>query len=211
MLDGFLKNLFEGLLLSGGMTAMSPPPLTPETGPDAITLRYQQELGGQLKAAMQGGGPVAAIGICKELAPAIATRLSQETGWQVRRIGTRVRNPELGLPDAWEQERLAEFASRMAAGESPEALGLRATVEEADGRVERYLRAIPTQAACLACHGDPADQPEALRAALAHHYPHDGATGYQLGELRGAFSLKRAVPDTVRESLPLPPGSGAHH
>lgn len=118
----------------------------------------------------------------------------------MRRIGTRVRNPELGLPDAWEQERLAEFASRMAAGERPEALGLRATVEDAQGRVERYLRAIPTQAACLACHGDPAAQPEALRAALAHHYPHDGAIGYQLGELRGAFSLKRGIRNGVAES-----------
>lgn len=204
MLDDFLQNLLEALLLSGGMAAMSPLPLTPDTHPDAIILRYQQELDGQLRAAMQAGGPVAAIGIHKESAPAIAERLSQETGWQVGRTGTRVGNPELGLPDAWEQERLAEFASRRAAGESPGALGLRATVEKAGGRVERYLRAIPTQAACLACHGDPADQPEALRAALAHHYPHDGATGYQLGELRGVFSLKRAVPDTVSESLPLP-------
>ncbi|MES0873650.1 Tll0287-like domain-containing protein [Sinimarinibacterium thermocellulolyticum] len=203
MWDGFLRNLFEGLLLSGDMAWLSPPPLTPATDPQAITIRYQQELGGQLKAAMQAGGPAAAISICKDLAPAIATRLSQETGWQVRRIGTRARNTALGVPDAWEQERLAEFALRLAQGEAVETLSLRVTVEAPQGRFERYLRAIPTQASCLACHGDPAGQPETLRAALASHYPDDTATGYRLGELRGAFSLSRIASD--RATVPRQP------
>jgi hypothetical protein len=40
---------------------------------------------------------------------------------------------------------------------------------------------------CLSCHG-PVDtlDPE-LREALAQRFPDDEATGYQLGELRGAY------------------------
>jgi hypothetical protein len=44
---------------------------------------------------------------------------------------------------------------------------------------------------CLVCHGEAEAQPAALREALASAYPHDRATGYAVGDLRGAFSLKR--------------------
>lgn len=41
---------------------------------------------------------------------------------------------------------------------------------------------------------EPPAAAKALRAALKADYPHDTATGYKIGELRGAFSLKRAAP-----------------
>lgn len=43
-------------------------------------------------------------------------RLSRERGWRVTRVGTRVRNPLLGKPDAWEQQVLAGFTERAAKG-----------------------------------------------------------------------------------------------
>ena len=49
------------------------------------------------------------------------------------------------------------------------------------------MRAIPTEALCLTCHGETL-APE-LAAAIAREYPNDQATGFKLGELRGAFRV----------------------
>jgi hypothetical protein len=170
--------------------ALAEPP-SPAAEAEALTARFQQELQAKLQAALASGGPVAAIAVCKDEAPAIASRLSRESGWQVRRIGTRVRNPMTGLPDAWEQQQLAECERAPAAGTDPAALARYAEIEEPWGLAQRYMRPIPVAPPCLACHGDPAQQPAELRAALSREYPHDAATGYAPGALRGAFSLKR--------------------
>lgn len=174
-----------------GAVADEPPPAAVEA--QALAARFQQELGGRLQAAMAAGGPVNAVGVCKDEAPAIAARLSRESGWQLKRVGTRVRNPQSGVPDAWEQAQLADFAQRLAAGEKPEALRRYSVVDEPGGRYERYVAAIAVAPPCLACHGDVTTQSEALRSALRTAYPHDAATGYRAGDLRGAFSLKRAL------------------
>lgn len=152
------------------------------------------ELKAALEAEMAKGKPAEAIGVCSNLAPSIAGRLSRESGWQVRRVGTRVRNPLLGLPDAWEQSALDEFLARAKAGESLDDMTRAEIVEEPSGRYLRFARAIPVGAPCLACHGSPATMAEPLKAALAATYPHDRATGYSAGELRGAVTVKAPLP-----------------
>lgn len=184
---------FSLLVLSATVPlASGAPPAAAEA--QAVASRFQQELGSKLKAAMAEGGPENAVRVCKDEAPAIAARLSRETGWQVRRVGTRVRNPQSGLPDAWEQVQLADFQRRLSAGETADTLRRFSTVDEPAGPHQRLVSAITVAPMCLACHGDTSAQSEALRAALEADYPNDAATGYQAGELRGAFSLKRAVP-----------------
>ena len=61
---------------------------------------FVKELGAAMTREMAKGGPTEAIKVCVELAPEIAGRLSREQGWRVTRVGTRVRNPLLGMPDA---------------------------------------------------------------------------------------------------------------
>lgn len=206
--------LFGCLALAGCAATAAPPPLprpaataaAPQTSsvPQAvidqaagIANRFGAELMGKLQAAMAQGGPVAAVDICQVEAPLIASRLSRETGWQVHRVGTRVRNPHAGQPDAWEQFALQELDRRVRAGEPPDQLVIATTVREPQGDAHRYLRAIVTGPLCLACHGAPDQQSPELRAALAKAYPHDAATGYALGELRGAFSLRRPASAAV--------------
>jgi len=155
-----------------------------------IVKQFAGALQGELKTAMRDGGPVNALHVCRDVAPAIATKLARESGWQVRRVSLRVRNPALGMPDAWEQAQLQAFAGQMQAGASVP-LTRFAYVDEPAGRATRYMQAIPTQGMCLACHGAVEQQPAELRAALEELYPHDQATGYRVGQLRGAFSLKR--------------------
>lgn len=149
-----------------------------------------QQLGSELKAelgrAMAEGGPVAAIGVCRERAPAIAARLSAESGARVGRTALRVRNPA-NAPDELERAVLAQFAAELHSGkfEGP----LEAAFEiNRGGQVERrYMCAIPTEAICMTCHGSSLT-PD-LAAAISRQYPADQATGFEPGQLRGAFSV----------------------
>jgi hypothetical protein len=144
------------------------------------------ELKGELGRAISAGGPVAAVSVCKTRAPEIAARLSAESGAVVGRTALRVRNP-VNAPDDLQRAVLEQFSVELASGkfEGP----LEAAFEiNRGGQVERrYMRAIPTDALCLACHGSVL-APE-LAAVIKRDYPHDQATGFEQGQLRGAFSV----------------------
>ena len=160
-------------------------------------MTFAKELSGALKAELEKGGPASAIGVCSDIAPAIANRISLEKGWKVTRIGTRVRNPMIGTPDAWEQQVLAEFQARAAKGESYKKMSYGEVVAEPGGRYFRFMKAIPVQAVCGACHGKAEHIAEQVRAALSERYPHDQAVDYQVGDLRGAFSIKQPLSSSL--------------
>jgi cytochrome c553 len=156
-------------------------------------MAFAKELSGALKAELKKGEPASAIGVCSDTAPAIANRISLEKGWKVTRVGTRVRNPMIGTPDAWEQQVLAEFQVRAEQGESYKQMSYSEVVAEPGGRYFRFMKAIPVQGVCVACHGKAEDIAEPVRAALSEHYPHDQAVDYRVGDLRGAFSVKQPL------------------
>ena len=143
-----------------------------------------------LQAEITKGGPEGAIEVCRDKAPALAKAASEETGWAIRRVSLRNRNPK-AVPDAWEQAALMDFDRRAAAGEKPATLE-RAELVQEDGRaVYRYMRALPTQELCLGCHGTDDRLSPAVKARLAALYPDDKAVGYGLGQIRGAMTIKK--------------------
>lgn len=152
----------------------------------AVAAGFMATLKGELMRAMEQGGPAAAIEVCSQVAPAIAAEASERTGWQVGRTSLRVRNPE-NAPDAWERDTLRSFERRKAAGEPLGELEAYGVVEGAEGARFRWMKAIPTGEPCLACHGS--DLAPQVRAALAEAYPADAATGFALGDIRGAFTI----------------------
>lgn len=152
-----------------------------------------QTLGGRLQAEMKAGGPAAAIGICASAAPAIAGELSRLNGVRLTRVSLKVRNPLLGTPDAWEQVALNAFESRLAKGEAADKLEFAETVAEPSGRYFRYVKALPVQPVCLNCHGETTGLASEIKERLAREYPADRATGYTLGQIRGAVSIKRPL------------------
>jgi hypothetical protein len=152
-----------------------------------------QQLGAQLRAELAKDGPDGAIAVCKTIAPELAGRLSRESGWRVSRVSLKTRNPLLGAPDAWEQRGLEEFDRRVAAGEKAESLELGEVVEEPSGRFYRYMKALPVQPLCLSCHGTPDNIPVSVQQRLQAEYPHDRATGYSTGQVRGAVTIKRPL------------------
>lgn len=150
----------------------------------ALTDEYREALQEELTAAIQSGGPGAAIEVCHVEAPKIGTRVvgAEKKGWTIQRTALRLRNPA-NAPNEWQRRGLDALRERMAAGAAPAAAEWHEVV---DGRL-RYMRAIPLGGLCTLCHGDPATIPEEVRVKLAELYPEDRAVGFAVGELRGAF------------------------
>jgi len=153
------------------------------------------QLGGQLKGelskAIAEGGPVAAINVCYLRAPEIAAQLSQASGARVGRTALRVRNPS-NAPDELERSVLEQFSADLGSGPVDRPLEAVFEIRRGDAVERRYMRAIPTDALCLTCHGKVL-APE-LAAAIARDYPKDQATGFEQGQLRGAFSVVWPAP-----------------
>lgn len=156
-------------------------------------LEFMQEMGADLQKELSKSGPVGAVSVCSELAPKVAGQLSRETGWKVTRLGTKVRDPLLGTPDAWEQKVLMDFAERASQGEDIDKMSFSEVVSEPAGKFFRYMKAIAMKPPCLSCHGAEAQIPPEVRKILKDRYPHDAATDYQLGDLRGAISIKEPL------------------
>ena len=150
-----------------------------------------KELATSLKAAlvdaMEKGGPIAAIPVCSQIAPTIASELSYKYGMTVARTSLKVRNPA-NHPDSWEEAVLQQFEQRKAEGEPISALVFSGErVEDHQNEQWRMMKAIPTETVCLTCHGSNIEAP--VQAILNELYPDDQATGYNLGDIRGAFSI----------------------
>lgn len=190
------KSLIVTLLLAGCST-YGPESETAQPGQveesREVAKALVTQLGGKLKDELGRNGPESAVSVCRESAPQIAASLSRQTGWKVGRVGTRVRNARTGTPDAWETKALATFSERMKQGEKPDAMELAEVVTEPSGKYLRYARAIALQPMCLTCHGPAGSIPEGVRARLQAEYPLDQATGYAVGELRGAVVVKRPL------------------
>jgi Protein of unknown function (DUF3365) len=144
-----------------------------------------------LSAAIDKGGPEGAIEVCRVEAPKMAMAASEQSGWAIRRVSLKTRNPK-AVPDAWELAALQDFDRRAAAGESPATLEkAEVVVVEGGKKMQRYMRALPTQPLCLQCHGPASELSPAVTAQLRAHYPADQAVGYRVGEIRGAITLRR--------------------
>ena len=146
------------------------------------------DLKGELVKGMQAGGPVHTIDVCSKVAPTLAEAHSQTSGWHVARTSLKPRNTQ-NAPDAWETQVLKEFETRKAAGEEPDKLVHTEIVEEKGHKVFRMMKAIPTAEVCTKCHG--VDLPEPVVQKLDALYPEDQARGFKVGDLRGAFTLKK--------------------
>lgn len=157
-----------------------------------IVKEFASQLGGELQKEMKENGPVAAIKECRNVAPAIASEVSRKNGWNIGRKSLKTRNAALGMPDAWEQKVLADFEKRMEK-ENPANMEFAEVVTEPQGKFFRYMKAIPVQDVCLKCHGTDDTMAPNVKDALKAEYPHDKATGYTLGQIRGGFSIKRPL------------------
>lgn len=148
---------------------------------------------GELQKELEFSGPLRAVIVCKYTVPEISSNLSRRTGWRVSRVSLKPRNPALGAPDAWEQRVLLDFDKRAERGEKPETLEHGEIVTEPSGRFYRYMKALPFGPLCVSCHGPHDKMTDSVRSMIAAEYPHDRATGFAPGQIRGAVTVKRPL------------------
>ena len=150
--------------------------------------QLQEALSGKLMAAMQQGGPISAIEVCQIEAPRIAAELSSSgEPSRVWRTALKLRNPN-NAPDDEASGVMQQFTQSLAEGDKPP---MTEFITYPDGSA-RYMQSIIMQPPCLACHGG--SLPEDVQAAIAERYPEDEATGFEVGDLRGAFVVDWPVP-----------------
>jgi len=183
--------LAQAVVLQGAMAQAADMAWVPDA--KAVAMSVPPRLLAVLQAEIARSGPEGAIATCREQAPAMAREASEKSGWAVRRVSLRNRNPK-AVPDAWERAALEDFDRRAAAGESPATLERAELVQENGQAVQRYLRALPTAEPCTSCHGTPDRVSAAVSAQLKALYPDDRAVGYRVGEIRGAITLRRPQP-----------------
>ena len=155
----------------------------------AVTL--SDRLRTELAVAIKNGGVAGALGACQTISPDLVTNATDEFGFEAGRTALRLRNPE-NAPDEWERKVLELFQSQIGKGVDPTKLEYAETVTTAEGdKLFRYMKPIMTGETCLACHGT--DVKPDVKAEIARYYPEDKATGFKLGEFRGAFSLVQLI------------------
>ncbi|RKZ63243.1 MAG: DUF3365 domain-containing protein [Gammaproteobacteria bacterium] len=172
-----------------------------EQAAQKVAQQFMKQLGGHLKKEMKSNGPVAAIKVCKDVAPEIANELSLENGWRVTRVTTKTRNSMLGTPDLWERETLAAFEARAEKGESYSAMKQSEIVDEAGKSYYRFMKPLAVQPVCLKCHGSNEQIPEKVQAELNKQYPFDQARNYKIGDLRGAISIKQPMDTPLKKKF----------
>jgi hypothetical protein len=140
-------------------------------------------------AQADAGDPESWIVASRDAAAQLGGRLAGELASalqssQVGRTALKLRNPA-NAPLDWQRSVLESFATQLATGASPASLEFTQTVGSAGGLERRWMKPIMTAPLCLGCHGR--TLAPGVAEALAEKYPRDEATGFEAGQLRGAF------------------------
>jgi hypothetical protein len=178
------------ITLLGGALAAANPYQTQQEDLDAViatgkaaSKQLIETLGGNLKKQLQANGPLAAAKFCTENAFGLTQSVSDELGSKVsiKRVSLKERNPA-NTPEA-DEKAVLEALQSMQENKVilPEHL-----VEQVDADTYKFYKPLNiNKEVCLKCHGD------VKNAELANYlksmYPTDKATGYRMGDLRGAI------------------------
>lgn len=149
-----------------------------------VAAALMQTLSGQLRSAMEDGGPVGAMEFCNVQALPLTRQVSREQGMTVGRTSLRLRNPD-NAPDAAAAEALAWFADgTREAGTVPDPM-----VQRLPDGDYRFYQPLMTQPLCTTCHGTADALAPGVADALDRLYPEDRATGYLEGDWRGLLHV----------------------
>lgn len=180
----FKKTGLLSLLLTSGLYAQEIPQDIIKTG-DKVTKELAQKLSSKLQHEIKTNGIVQAAGFCNTNALILTqeVNLHQVQGISIRRISLKERNPaNVPLPD--EIAALESMQKMLNEKKLPEYI-----ITQEDKSYKYYKPLVIKKEACLKCHGDIAQNPP-LQQFMKEHYPEDKATGYKMGDLRGAMVVE---------------------
>jgi hypothetical protein len=156
-----------------------------------VSTELAEKVRGLLFQEIEQGGFVSAVRVCSELAQQITLQFNARTGHSVRRVSLRYRNPK-NIPDEYEQGKLEEFNFLNQKKQLPnEYVEL---VNEQGQKYLRYMRPLMTLPLCITCHGPKENIPSDVKSILTERYPDDRATGFLVGDVRGAITVKITLP-----------------
>lgn len=158
----------------------------------AVVNTFKKVLVSELQKHIDTGGPAAAVKMCNKRAPAIAASLSEAHNWSIGRTSLKIRN-RANAPDDWERGVLERFETQSADAKKGKTLEYYEVVQQQGKPVFRYMQAIIMHSGCLACHGSNLDPK--VTQVLSELYPDDKATGFEVGDIRGAFTISRPIND----------------
>jgi hypothetical protein len=156
-----------------------------------ISAEMTDKVRGLLLKELEKGGYEGAIRICAVVAQDITRQFNKKSGHYVRRVSLGYRNPN-DSPDEYELKKLESF-DRLNRDKKLESEYYE-VVNQNGRRYLRYLKPIIAGKMCLNCHGQPDDIPIGVQRIIQETYTNDRATGYQEGDVRGAVSVKIALP-----------------
>jgi hypothetical protein len=152
-----------------------------------ISSELADKVRGLLFKEIGKGGWASAVKVCSEMAQNMTREFNARTGHTVRRVSLRYRHPR-NTPDQYERRKLEEFdllnKRKEMENEYSEVL------DEGGQKYLRYMRPIVVLPLCINCHGPKENIPSDVKSILAEKYPEDRATGFLVGDLRGAISVK---------------------
>jgi len=143
-----------------------------------------------LQSELAAGGFDGAVQACAEQAQGTSRALSERLAVDMRRVSLKNRNAA-NVPDAFERRVLESF-ERLPAGARAQAEHVE-VVRTGEREELRYMRPLLTGPMCLSCHGRTERLSAGVRAVLAERYPNDRATGFRVGDVRGAVSVRVAL------------------
>jgi len=153
---------------------------------------FMKELKGILVEQIQAGGVVQAVSVCSDTAQLLTNEFGVERGVFIKRVSMKNRNKN-NYPDDFEKRTLNRFELLKQNNELNNETEYYEIITEGDYKYLRYLKPILVQAECLNCHGNQTDIMPEVNNLIAQAYPQDKATGYKVGDLRGAVSIKKSI------------------
>jgi hypothetical protein len=135
------------------------------------------------KKAMKKGGPVGAVNFCADKAEEITQNYNKTLkNVSIKRVTLNPRN-EKNLAKDSEAKILNSLKTLQANGVAlPKML-----VQKRDDKNIRVIKPITLKPMCATCHGTDDKLNPKAKEAIKAKYPNDKATGYKVGDLRGAF------------------------
>lgn len=166
----------------------------------AITQDAFQVLSSKLGQAVQEGGIGYALEFCNVEALPITDSLSANYNVELRRASHRPRNPA-NRADSLEMETIRDYLSKLEnqdPGQAEDQKELEPRVYKESEHIIYHAPIMINNGLCLNCHGREGAQIQKKNLELIRQlYPDDEATGFEIGELRGIWSVE--FPDAYFE------------
>lgn len=147
---------------------------------DSIATIAQNELLKNVAGAIEKGGTEYAVEFCNTRAISLTDSIGDNFKMYIQRLSDKNRNPANAI-----QTQADSLAWKKIKSEKTAFIE-----QDKNGTIYYYKPISVAMISCIKCHGSKTDISESTRNMIAHKYPNDKATGYQMGDLRGMWKIK---------------------